>query len=613
MSDSPSPDTPTPPWGLRLGSSHPDNTETVDRMRSRLLTTALVAVVAVLVFAAAGVVLVVLIPSWSAIVSVSVVVACVVVVLVAALRAGSALRHSVPRQWPTAPVASSETPAAPVPSQPRSSAPVTVPRPSTAGTVAHPAGPVSSTDMEPPVALSARTDVPATDESLHGLLGDDPGRRREVFVKLARRLQSLVNRAIRKIDGLEREIEDPEILKGLYDIDHLVTRVRRQAENLAVLGGEAPQRRSSKPVSIYAVLRSAVAEVEHYKQVTIVPTENVNLHGHVVTEVIHLLAELLENATNFTPPDSPKVVVRAQRVTAGLAIEIQDRGLGMTTEDLHRINHLLDGSTHIDLSELLRDGRIGLAVVKELSRRHDVRVQLQPNIFGGIDAAVVVPHTLLSDPSPEPRSRRREDDQQSVPEQSAVETTSVSGQLLTDAEDPEPVVSASTGGRHRSLAADNVDGSPGWEQQSTNGPLPSLPTREPGAVFFSPAPVDREDLTESMGSPVPPPLPPAPSPQLRSSQPRESQPRESQPREPQSPATEQPVTQQSRPPLPHRRGQSHLRPELLEPPAPTTPLVGHNANLMASIRQGLDRGLADASEPHQSQQAQSTEDSRHGG
>ena len=211
-------------------------------------------------------------------------------------------------------------------------------------------------------------------------------------MKLARRLQSLINRAIKRIDELEQENEDPVLLDGLYEIDHLFTLARRQGENLAVLGGEAPQRRSNQPVSVYAVLLAAVSEAEHYRQIAIVPVEDVEIHGHAVAEIIHLLAELLENATRFTSPDGPKVEVRAQKVTAGLAIEVQDRGLGMSYEDLERINHLLDGSTRIDISELLEDGRIGLAVVRELARRHDIRVRLQSNIFGG---------------SPRPSSSRR--------------------------------------------------------------------------------------------------------------------------------------------------------------------------------------------------------------
>lgn len=226
---------------------------------------------------------------------------------------------------------------------------------------------------------------------------DAPEFRHEVFGMLAYRLQSLVNRLIHQIDHVEQEIEDPELLKSLYSIDHLATRIRRQIENLAVLGGEGPQRRSDVPVEVNAVLRAAIAEIEHYTQVTAVPIQNAKMHGHVVAETIHLLAELLENATTFTTPGAPKVMLRAHRVTAGLAIQVQDRGIGMSMPDITRINRLLNGSTRVDVAQLLQDGRIGLAVVEILARRHNIGAEVQPNIFGGTDASIVIPHELLAD------------------------------------------------------------------------------------------------------------------------------------------------------------------------------------------------------------------------
>jgi len=247
-------------------------------------------------------------------------------------------------------------------------------------------------------------------------LASTPELRQEVFGKLAYRLQSLVNRLIHRIDHVEQEIEDPELLKSLYVIDHLATRIRRQIENLAVLGGEAPQRRSNVPVDVNAVMRAAVAEIEHYTQVSTVPIHDAKIHGHVVAEIIHLLAELLENATTFTADDAPKVMLRAHRVTAGLAIQVQDRGIGMAYEDIARLNRLLNGSTKVDVGQLLQDGRIGLAVVEILARRHNIGAELQPNIFGGTDASIVIPHALLSDreqvadPSPRgalPRASQR--------------------------------------------------------------------------------------------------------------------------------------------------------------------------------------------------------------
>ncbi|NKQ53528.1 sensor histidine kinase [Amycolatopsis sp. K13G38] len=426
--------------------------DAVRQARSHLLRIVAVVVAIVAALGAAGVVLSLVGPaSWTMFVSLGVAVACVAVVVIAAIRADDAVRGFA---------------------------------------FAPPPQPFSPIPAPDPVARDA-------------VFGDDAGQRREVFGKLARRLQSLVNRAIQRVDALERDIEDPDLLRGLYEVDHLATRVRRQAENLAVLGGGTPQRRSNAPVPVYAVLRSAVAEIEHYKQISIVPIEDVSLHGHVVAEVIHLLAELLENATTFTAPDAPKVVLRAQKVTAGLAIEVQDRGLGMTPDDLEGINRLLAGAAEIDLGELFQDGRIGIAVVKELAQRHGIRVRLQTNIFGGIDAAVVLPHNLIGDtnavverPTPAPRP----------------------------APPAEPV-----------------------RLEAPTSQLPQLPTREPGHAY-TPAPVAVDDSTD-WGA----------------------------------------VDETARPPLPQRRG-SHLRPELLEPPAATRPLPGHNTNLMATVQKGLDRG-----------------------
>jgi len=378
--------------------------------------------------------------------------------------------------------------------------------------------------------------VPAPVEAVRAADSDDPDQRREVFVKLARRLQSLVNRAIGQIDTLERDIEDPEILRGLFGVDHLVTRVRRQAENIAVLGGEAPQRRSVKPVSVYAVLRSAVAEIEHYKQISIIGVEGAHLHGHVVAEIIHLLAELLENATTFSAPDSGKVVLRAQKVTAGLAIEVQDRGLGMNPEDLEQINHLLDGSTTIDITELLGDGRIGLAVVKQLAGRHHVRVRLQTNVFGGIDAAIVLPHQLLVDPqaeNPAPAPGL-------APKVSPVPRNAPGSEV------------------HPPLAATPV----GNDLPHSTTPLPTREPRQPGPA----------------GPPSPTAVPaPAPAPAraaLHGGGPEQSAP----------------------PPLPQRHG-SHLSPQLREPASPTLPLPGHTTNLMAAVQQGRGRERTDDDTP----------------
>jgi signal transduction histidine kinase len=226
------------------------------------------------------------------------------------------------------------------------------------------------------------------------VFGGRSDQRVEIFVNLARRMQSLVHREIELLDDLEARVEDPDLLKGLFTVDHLATRMRRQSESLAVLGGSASRRQWTRQVTMHEVLRAAVAEVEQYSRVKVVPPVEGVLRGGAVSDVIHLIAELVENATKFSAPRTT-TLLRAQHVSAGIAIEVEDRGLGMLPADQQRMNALLADPGRIDIDELLRDGRIGLYVVSTLARRHGIRVQLQNNIYGGTQAVVVLPNVLL--------------------------------------------------------------------------------------------------------------------------------------------------------------------------------------------------------------------------
>ncbi|MFJ7204803.1 sensor histidine kinase [Streptomyces sp. NPDC098789] len=227
----------------------------------------------------------------------------------------------------------------------------------------------------------------------------DSDQKVEVFVNLARRLQSLVHREISLLDDLEDTVEDPDLLKELFHVDHLATRIRRHAENLAVLGGAASRRQWTRPIDLSEVLRSAVAEVEQYTRVKVVPPAGGTVRGHAVADVVHLLAELVENATVFSAPDTD-VVVRAERVTAGIAVEVEDRGLGMPPEEQRRMNALLGDPDQINVRRLLADGRIGLFVVSALARRHGIAVELKSNIYGGVLAVLVLPQELLGAEAP---------------------------------------------------------------------------------------------------------------------------------------------------------------------------------------------------------------------
>lgn len=241
---------------------------------------------------------------------------------------------------------------------------------------------------------AARATVEAAAEVTPPTMKDTATQRVTVLVTIARRLQSLVHEGIGIIDGLERQVEEPGLLHGLFEIDHVATRIRRYVENVAVLGGETPRRQWQRPVPLTLVIRSAIGEVEGYSRVRPVPPLDGRLAGPAVADVIHLLAELVENATVFSPPTTD-VMVSTQFVTAGVVIEIEDRGLGQLPDEERLRNALLGDPTRVEVGELLGDGRVGLYVVSVLARRHGVRVELRRNIFGGVTAVVLLPRELV--------------------------------------------------------------------------------------------------------------------------------------------------------------------------------------------------------------------------
>jgi signal transduction histidine kinase len=220
----------------------------------------------------------------------------------------------------------------------------------------------------------------------------------EIFRSIAPRLHSLINRTLVVITEAEREVEDPDRLSDLYRIDHLVTRMRRGAESLAVLGGDTPTR-AVKPVLVVSALRMAVAEIEDYRRVRVVHSEQpVALPGYVSPSVVHLLAELMENATKFSSTD---VEVRTSHVPDGMAIEVVDRGPGMTDQKRAALNELLAHPEGADPRGRLREGQIGLLVAALLARRYGIVIELHPNVMGGMRAVVVLPGRLLVAPQTE--------------------------------------------------------------------------------------------------------------------------------------------------------------------------------------------------------------------
>jgi signal transduction histidine kinase len=213
-----------------------------------------------------------------------------------------------------------------------------------------------------------------------------------MFLNLARRSQRLVDRQLELIDELERDEADPDALENLFKLDHLATRMRRNAEDLIVLSGAEPPRRWSEPVPLPQVVRGAVAEVEDYQRIELLPIDDVGVVGHSVADVIHLLAELLENATSFSPPGT-SVRVAGQPAATGYVVEVEDRGLGMSDQELLDANQRLANPPVVDFAV---SRMLGLFVVGRLAQRYDIRVQLRHSWYGGVTALVLLPSALLT-------------------------------------------------------------------------------------------------------------------------------------------------------------------------------------------------------------------------
>ncbi|MFF7716910.1 nitrate- and nitrite sensing domain-containing protein [Streptomyces sp. NPDC007988] len=213
-----------------------------------------------------------------------------------------------------------------------------------------------------------------------------------IFTNLSRRNQSLIEGQLTLITDLENNEADPDQLENLFKLDHLATRMRRNGENLLVLAGEEPGRRWNQPVPLVDVLRAASSEVESYERIELTGVPETEIHGQAVTDLVHLLAELLENATTFSSPQT-KVRVTATRLPDGrVMIEIHDKGIGLTAEDFADINHKLANPPTVDAAV---SQRMGLFVVGRLSDRHGIRVQLRPSgEQAGTTSLVMLPDAI---------------------------------------------------------------------------------------------------------------------------------------------------------------------------------------------------------------------------
>jgi signal transduction histidine kinase len=212
-----------------------------------------------------------------------------------------------------------------------------------------------------------------------------------IFRSLARRNHSLVQRQLKMLDEMEGATEDPDALALLFRLDHLTTRMRRQAEGLIILSGASPGRAWREPVPVVEALRGAIGEIEDYARVDLVTDWSDFLQGMAVADVTHILAELVENAVLYSPPNT-RVHVRGGRVANGYVLEVEDRGLGIPADAMAALNERLAHPPEFDLAD---SDRLGLFVVSRLAAKHAVKVSLRTSVYGGTTAIVLLPPSLV--------------------------------------------------------------------------------------------------------------------------------------------------------------------------------------------------------------------------
>ncbi|MCY9782832.1 nitrate- and nitrite sensing domain-containing protein [Nocardiopsis sp. EMB25] len=298
-----------------------------------------------------------------------------------------------------------------------------------------------------------------------------------MFVNLSRRSQTLVERQLRLIDGLEQSEQDADRLSDLFQLDHLATRMRRNNENLLVLSGQDNTRKWAQPVPLVDVLRGAVSEVEQYERVNVRAPSHISVLGRPVNDVIHLVAELVENATSFSPHDTEVLVSAKTLADGGVQVDVTDSGIGMAPEDLAAINARLAAPPVIDVAV---SRRMGLFVVSRLAHRHGVRLTLMEAHGGGTTARIIFPADLLITP--------------------------VEGQHAVGGAEARPELSAGAPNTYAeaeaAFASSPAPAEPGdpWQGQDAGSDLSSLgglPKRQPGGSRGDEHPPSGQDLWDT--------------------------------------------------------------------------------------------------------------------
>ncbi len=219
------------------------------------------------------------------------------------------------------------------------------------------------------------------------------GNLNSMFVNLSRRSQSLIERQLALIDNLEQGEQDPDRLSSLFRLDHLATRMRRNSENLLVLAGHEASRRWSQPVPLVDVLRAAISEIEQYERVVLNVQPGIVVVGQAVNDVVHLVAEIVENATTFSPEDTQVYVTGQPLTSGGVLLDITDQGVGISEQEMAHANWRLDNPPVVDVAV---SRRMGLFVVGRLANRHGIRVRLRHAQSGGLTALIWLPNSVAS-------------------------------------------------------------------------------------------------------------------------------------------------------------------------------------------------------------------------
>jgi signal transduction histidine kinase len=333
-----------------------------------------------------------------------------------------------------------------------------------------------------------------------------------MFVNLSRRSQSLVERQLRLIDELEQGEQDPERLSSLFQMDHLATRMRRNSENLLVLAGHEGPRRWNQPVALVDVLRAALSEIEQYERVTLNVQPGIAVRGQAVSDVVHLTAELIENATTFSAADTPVTIAGHLLSSGGVLLEITDQGVGMGAEEMAHANWRLDNPPVVDVAV---SRRMGLFVVARMAARHGIRVRLRPGAVSGLIALVWLPDETIMHETPEAPGGRRGEVEALEPATGPLLELTVgslgpsNGAITGDWQDAgraatEREVSAARTPRYAPLRAEADESALGPRRIPGVGPRPGRPVAGSVAAFQTvPRPADDDGFEPPATRPQP--------------------------------------------------------------------------------------------------------------